>query len=228
MKAILLAAGFGTRLRPLTETIPKCLVPIKNIPLLRIWLNRLSEAGIDSFLVNTHYLSGKVNYFIRNSDYNDRVTVVYEPELLGTVGTLIKNIYFFKGEDGMLIHADNYCLADLSEFISAHKNRPVHCLMTMMTFRTDNLSSCGIVEIDKESVVTGFYEKVASSHGNLANGAVYILSKEIISLIGKELSFVKDFSTEILPLFLGRIYTYETKGIFIDIGTPEAYALVNE
>lgn len=228
MKALLLAAGLGTRLRPLTQTIPKCLVPIKHIPLLQIWLERLSSAGVNSFLVNTHYLSEKVVDFIRNSVYKDCVTLVYEPELLGTAGTLIANLDFFQGEDGMLIHADNYCLAYLHDFIVAHKNRPSHCLMTMMTFRTDNPQSCGIVEIGGDGVVVSFYEKAETLHGNLANGAVYILSKEIISLIGKELSFVKDFSTEILPLFLGRIYTYETEDVFMDIGTSEAYALVKQ
>lgn len=227
MKAILLAAGYGTRLRPLTYTIPKCLVPIKNVPLLQIWLDRLSEAGVDSFLINTHYLSEKVADFAENSEYRDKIILAHESELLGTAGTLIKNLNFFGEEDGMLIHADNYCLADLGTFIFAHKNRPKRCLMTIMTFRTDNPSSCGIVEVNEECVVTGFYEKTVNPPGNLANCAVYILSKEILSFIQKELSFAKDFSTEILPLFLGRVYTYETKELFMDIGTPEVYVFAN-
>ncbi len=223
MKALLLAAGYGTRLRPLTNTVPKCLVPIRNIPLLQIWLDKLSKAGVDSFLINTHYLSEKVSDFIKRSDYSSKIRLVYESKLLGTAGTLVKNIDFFEEDDGMLIHADNYCMANLHDFILAHKNRPSHCLMTMMTFRTDDPSSCGIAEVDKEGVVTGFYEKVTSPPSNLANGAVYILSKEIISLIEKSFSTAKDFSTEILPIFLGKVYTYETKNFFVDIGTPEAY-----
>ena len=64
MKTILLAAGLGTRLRPLTENIPKCLVPIKGKPLLQIWIENLHAAGISNFLINTHYLYDKVNLFL--------------------------------------------------------------------------------------------------------------------------------------------------------------------
>ncbi|MBT6543216.1 MAG: NTP transferase domain-containing protein, partial [Rhodobacteraceae bacterium] len=113
MRALLLAAGLGTRLRPLTNTTPKCLVPIKGQPLLGIWLERLTQAGIGQFLVNTHYLAEQVEVFIQASPYRDQVTLVNELELHGTAGTLIANLDFFQGEDGLLIHADNYCLADI-------------------------------------------------------------------------------------------------------------------
>ena len=227
MKAILLAAGFGTRLRPLTDTTPKCLVPIKGIPLLEIWLNRLSEAGVDSFLINTHYLHEQVKEFIKKSSYNDKVTLFYEPKLLGTAGTLNANIDFFKGEDGMLIHSDNYCLADLNAFIDAHRKRPSECLITMMVFHTDTPSSCGIVELDEKRIVTKMHEKISNPPGNLANGAVYILSKELLFLLRDKLNHVSDFSTEVLNHCMGRIYTYETSELFIDIGSPEAYAVAN-
>ena len=134
MRALLLAAGLGTRLRPLTKTIPKCLVPIKGKPLLEIWLEGLTEAGVGPFLVNTHYLACQVEDYVNSSQYRNVLTIANEPDLLGTAGTLMKNLDFFQGEDGMLIHADNYCLADLSAFQQAHRDRPNGCLMTMMTF----------------------------------------------------------------------------------------------
>lgn len=226
MRAILLAAGLGTRLRPLTNTLPKCLVPIKGKPLLEIWLERLTQAGMGPFLVNTHYLAKQVEAFIEVSPYREQVRLVHELELNGTAGTLIENLDFFQGEDGMLIHADNYCLADFSAFEQAHLNRPPECVMTMMTFRTDTPSTCGIVELDERGVVIGFHEKVANPPGNLANGAVYILSAELLDMMGKELHAVKDFSTEVLHRFVGRIFTYETKEPFIDIGTMQAYEKV--
>ena len=100
MRALLLAAGCGTRLRPLTNTIPKCLVPIKGQALLGIWLDRLTQAGVGPFLVNTHYLSEQVQAYIEASPYREQVTVVHERELLGTAGTVITNTDFFRGEDG--------------------------------------------------------------------------------------------------------------------------------
>lgn len=227
MRALLLAAGLGTRLRPLTDTVPKCLVPIKGEPLLGIWLERLTQAGIGPFLVNTHYLTAQVEAFIQVSPYRDQVTLVNELELCGTAGTLISNLGFFQGEGGLLIHADNYCLADFTAFQQAHLNRPQECVMTMMTFRTADPSSCGIVELDEHGVVIGFHEKVAKPPGNLANGAVYIFSKELLGKLGTDLQMVKDFSNEVLNRFVGHIYSYETSEVFLDVGTPESYLKAN-
>ncbi len=228
MKAILLAAGFGTRLRPLTNTIPKCLVPIKGKPLLQIWLERLTGSGIGPFLINTHYLVEQVNAFIGSSLFRDKVTLVHENKLLGTAGTLIDNLDFFQGEEGMLIHADNYCLADFNAFVEAHLHRPPECVITMMTFRTDDPKNCGIVELDNRGVVFDFHEKVESPPGNLANGAVYILSTELLDSLSNELHSVTDFSTQVLHQFVGRIYTYETSEVFLDVGTRERYAKANK
>jgi mannose-1-phosphate guanylyltransferase len=227
MKALLLAAGLGTRLRPLTDTIPKCLVPIKGQALLGIWLDRLSQAGIGPFLINTHYLAERVQAFVVASPHRDQVTLAHENELRGTAGTLIANLDFFEGQDGLLIHADNYCLADFHGFLQAHARRPSGCLMTMMTFRSETPASCGIVELDARGVVVGFHEKVANPPGNLANGAVYLLSAELCQTLASDLRAVVDFSTEVLQQLVGRIYTYETKEFFLDIGTPEAYELAN-
>ena len=227
MRAILLAAGFGTRLRPVTDTIPKCLVPIHGKPLLQIWLERLSAAGVESFLINMHYLSEQVVEFINESEFRDQVELVHEPDLLGTAGTLVNNIDFFHGEDGLLIHADNYCLADFSKFFYAHQQRPNKCLITMMTFRTDEPSSCGIVELDDKNVVIEFYEKVESPPSDLANGAVYILSHDLIELLKKEYSNIVDISAELLPTLINKIYSHEINEKFVDIGTPERYEQAN-
>ncbi|WP_293751851.1 nucleotidyltransferase family protein [uncultured Paraglaciecola sp.] len=227
MRALLLAAGLGTRLRPLTDTMPKCLAPIKGQPLLEIWLERLIQAGIRPLLINTHYLAEQVETFIETSSYRNQVRLVNELELHGTAGTLITNLDFFEGEDGLLIHADNYCLADFTAFQQVHRNRPPECLMTMMTFRTDEPSSCGIVELDQRGVVIGFHEKVANPPSNLANGAVYILSAELLKILDTDLHIATDFSTEVLNRFVGQIYSYETSEVFLDIGTPETYEQAN-
>jgi mannose-1-phosphate guanylyltransferase len=227
MRIFLLAAGLGTRLRPLTDDIPKCLVQIKGRPLLFIWLERLKKIGMGPFLINTHYHATQVAQVIASSPYCNQVTLTYESRLLGTAGALIANLDFFQGEECMLIHADNYCLADLIAFKQAHINRPSDCIMTMMTFRTDSPTTCGIVETDDRGVVTGFYEKVDQPPGNLANGAVYILSVELLERLKTDLHTVKDFSTEVLNLFVGHIYTYETSEVFIDIGTIENYQKAN-
>ncbi len=156
MKALLLAAGFGTRLKPLTNHVPKCLVPIKKKPLLDFWIENLIDVGISSIRINTHYLSNIVFDHIEKSRYKNQIELIHENILLGTAGTLIKNIDFFEGGDGFLIHADNYCLDDLNLLIDAHKKRPPNCLITILVFETETPSSCGIVEINSLGIVTSF------------------------------------------------------------------------
>ena len=227
MRTFLLAAGLGTRLRPLTYNIPKCLVSIQGQPLLGIWLKRLTEANIGPFLINTHYLPEQVEAFIKASPYYEQVTLITEIELKGTAGSLIANLDFFQGEEGLIIHADNYCLADFTAFQRAHINRPAECLMTMMTFRTNNPSSCGIVKLDERGIVSDFYEKVDQPPGNLANGAIYILTPELLKKLGTDYHESKNFSTEIISRFIGQIYSYETSEIFIDIGNEDNYNQAN-
>ncbi len=223
MRALLLAAGLGTRLRPLTDTIPKCLIPIHKKPLLEYWLRMLSDARVYPILVNLHYFAHKVRNYLETTQFKDIVFTVYEEKLLGTAGTLLKNRSFFGNEPLMLIHADNLSKFDVKAFIERHKNRPAHCEITMMTFATHTPESCGIVELDEGGVVKAFHEKVKNPPGNLANGAVYILEPSIFSFLqnlGKE---VIDFSTEVLPNYIGEIYTFYNNTYHRDIGTMESY-----
>lgn len=223
MRAILLAAGLGTRLRPITDAMPKCLVPIRGRPLLDYWLEVLARQGEEKILINTHYLADQVKKFVLRNKYRDSLIISHEPDLLGTAGTLLANSDFFAGQDGLLIHADNYCSPDIRSFIAAHERRPDGCLMTMMTFFTDDPSSCGIVEIDDRGVVVGFHEKVKAPPGNLANGAVYAISSDLLEMMKAKFSSARDFSTEILPSLLGKIFTHHTEGPFWDVGTPDSY-----
>ncbi len=225
MRALLLAAGLGTRLRPLTDTLPKCLVPINGRPLIEYWLRMLRDAGVYPILVNLHYLADMVQEYIQNSEFKDIVHTVYEETLLGTAGTLLKNRDFFENQPLMLIHGDNLSRFNVSAFIERHRNRPQNCEMTMITFYTTMPESCGIVELDKQGIVQAFYEKVSNPPGNTANGAVYILEPKIFNFlenIGKE---VIDFSTEVLPRYVNKIYTFHNDVYHRDVGTIESYEI---
>lgn len=228
MRALLLSAGLGTRLRPLTNTIPKCLVPINGRPLIEYWFKMLRDADVYPILVNLHYLADIVQEYIQNSEFKDIVHTVYEETLLGTAGTLLKNRDFFNNQTLMLIHGDNLSKFDLNAFVESHKKRPSGCEITMMTFWTLTPESCGVVELDAKNVVRKFYEKVPNPPANLANGAVYILEPSIFDFIkgiGRE---VIDFSTEVLPHYMGKIYTFQNNTYHRDIGTLESYKLALE
>jgi mannose-1-phosphate guanylyltransferase len=219
LSAFLLAAGFGTRLRPLTNKWPKCLMPVRGYPLLGHWLNALIENGITNISVNTHFMSDKVDDFIVGNNFSCLVRLVHEPKLLGTAGTLRANAGDLRGNTLMLIHADNWCQCDLASFIEFHKNsRPNNCCITMMTFVTQSPQSCGIVEVNDSNVVVAFYEKVSNPPGNIANAAVYIIEPEVIEFIKNNVA-VNDFSKDVLPKYLGRIAAWRNNGVHRDIGS---------
>ena len=222
MKALLLAAGLGTRLQPITNTVPKCLVPINGKLLLEIWLDTLVAAGIEEFLINTHHLDQQVSDFVDKSIYKEKITLIYEKNLLGTGGSILKNKNFFTiGEPFMVVHADNFSVYDYKKFIFSHKLKPVNTIMTMMTFITDTPQTCGIVELNNDNVVINFYEKGKNPPSNLANGAVYIFDYQLFELLHQVNRQEIDISTEVLPLLLGKIYTHFNDNIHIDIGTIE-------
>jgi mannose-1-phosphate guanylyltransferase len=225
MRALLLAAGLGTRLRPLTLTVPKCLVPIHGRPLIDYWLDLMFNSDIERALVNTHWLPESVRSHIADSPWCARVDLVHEPSLLGTGGTVLANRDWLGRSNFLLAHADNLTAFDLVEFRRCHRERPAHCAITMLAFRTDVPKTCGILETGADDTVLAFHEKVENPPGNLANAAVYICEREVVDFISGLGRPVVDFSTEVIPHFIGRILAAETTQYHRDIGSPESLAL---
>jgi mannose-1-phosphate guanylyltransferase len=225
MRAILLAAGLGTRLRPITDTIPKCLVPINGKPLIDYWLEQLTKAGIENFLINTHYLHEQVETYIKQSKFVDIVSLVYEKDLLLTGGTVIANKDFISDGPFMLVHADNLSICDYKDFINAHKNRPANTEITMMTFTTDDPKSCGVIKTDNSGIVQEFHEKVLNPPSSIANGAVYIVEASVVSYMERLKRVKVDFSVDVLPYYIGRIFTYYNSFYHRDIGNIKSYEL---
>jgi mannose-1-phosphate guanylyltransferase len=202
--------------------VPKCLVPINGRPLLDYWLELLSAGGLADVLVNLHYLPDQVRGYLATCPHPLRIATAFERDLLGTGGTLLRNRDYFRGEPVMLVHADNLSLFDVGAFVARFATRPAGVDMTMMTFLTDAPETCGIVELDAGGVVRAFHEKVPNPPGRLANAAVYILAPAVLDFIASLGKDQVDFSTEVLPKFLGRINTYENSVYHRDIGNPES------
>tara|TARA_B100001029_G_C15039785_1_gene442755 strand:+ start:723 stop:1418 length:696 start_codon:yes stop_codon:yes gene_type:complete len=225
LNAIILSAGYGKRLRALNSIEPKCLLKINGKPLLEIWIEKLKKIGVEKILINTHYKSERVKNYLNKSKFNKIVKISHEKKLLGTAGTLLKNIEFFENKDGFFIHADNYTQDSLRIMIRDHKKRPKNCMFTMLTHRTNVPHLCGIVEINQDKILTGFYEKQNKVKGD-ANSAVYLLSNEFLKKI-KNKTYI-DFSNEIIPKFLNKIYTSRTKFFFTDIGNIKSYSFAKK
>ena len=221
MRALLLSAGLGTRLRPLTDTVPKCLVEINGRPLMDYWLFALFECGIDRVLINLFYLSDQVSTYVENSPWRDRIDLVKEEALLGTAGTLRENSEYFSDGSFLVAHADNFCLADFTAYIQSSAAQPKDTLATMMTFRTDDPSHCGIVELGTENKVLAFHEKVEEPPGDLANGAVYIMSCQVLEILKRIEVETPDISVDLIPALLPHIVSWENKNTHLDVGSFE-------
>lgn len=216
MKGLLLAGGLGTRLRPLTDEIPKCLVEIDGRPLLEWWLNAFEELGVDECFINTHHLAHMVEDYVFQRPNSDWISLVHEPTLLGTAGT-IRNLQDNFQDDVLLVaHADNLVLGSLDGLIAGHLKRPHQCEMTMLTFRSSRKSEVGTVVVDENGVVVEYFEKDPAAPGNLANAAIFVIEHQMINEIGSAV----DFSKEVLPRMVGRLFSVEFEGTLIDIGTP--------
>jgi len=219
-RAFLLAAGLGTRLRPLTNHKPKCLVRIGDDALLGHWLIKLEEAGCEEVLINTHHLSTQVHDYINNWKQSSMtIKLVYEQRLLGTAGSLLKNQKFFRNQTGLLIHADNYMEDRLDNFLKANRQRSEECILTMLTFHTNNPKECGIVEVDKWNRMIGFHEKVNKPPGYLANGALYAFDAKLLEFMNSMKVPPSDFSNDVLPQLVNKVQTWQTNLNYIDIVT---------
>lgn len=231
MKAILLAAGKGTRLKPFTDTIPKCLMPIHGKTLLEIWLDLFERYGISDVLINTHHHSAKVEDFIVNIINNRRIKIIttYEKKLLGSGGTVFANRDFVADTDDFIVaYADNLTDINLDRMIDSHRLfRSKGGILTIGLFRAPDPTSCGIVVFDEENRILNFIEKPKNPKSNLANCGIYISTQEIFNYLticmAKKNNGVLDFGFHVFPELSGKMFGYKVKGYLRDIGTSESY-----
>jgi mannose-1-phosphate guanylyltransferase len=231
MKALLLAAGKGTRLKPYTDDHPKCLIPILGTPLLKIWLDNLENHGIKKVLINTHHHADQVEQFIDSQRPATRMKLhtVYEPNLLGSAGTLWQNRGFFNGEsDFVIAYADNLTNLNIGKMIDFHKKiRSMGGILSMGLIKAPDPTACGIVTLDDHRKVVRFVEKPSQPESDLANGGVYIAAAELFDEL-KQLPVstgrALDLGYDLLPQLVGRMYGFRIADYLADIGTPQSYS----
>jgi mannose-1-phosphate guanylyltransferase len=218
-KAFLLAAGNGTRLRPLTDSAPKCLLPIAGMPMLEIWLRRCEEFGIEEVLINLHSHSDQVRRFLLETSFRVQVQVSDEPVLLGSAGTINANRAWVENEESFWIfYADVLTSFDLRAMVNQH--RALGADATIGTYRVPDPSRCGIVQTDPEGWVTEFIEKPAKPVGNLAFSGILLASEGFLSAVPP--SAPSDIGFDVLPR-VARLAAYKIEDYLIDIGTLENY-----
>ena len=228
MKAFLLAAGKGTRLRPYTDTCPKCMMDINGKPLLQIWIEKFEETGIDHVLINTHYLHKMVEDFIDKFKKKTpvKITLSHEKQLLGSGGTLKANKNFVDMEERfMVIYADNLTNTNLNEIIDFHKKslNKFNQIMTMGLFETSRPTQCGIAEISQEGKIESFIEKPKNPESNLANSGIYVCEKKFLNFFDKKDKPLLDIGFDILPLLNKKMMGFRLSGFIKDIGSVKNY-----
>ena len=220
MKAFLLAAGHGTRLRPLTDRIPKCLVPIRGVPLLAIWLQRCAGLGIDEVLINLHTHAASVRDFLRQNSDGLRIRVVEESRLLGSAGTLRDNRDWIGSDDLFWVfYADVLNRADLDGMLRLHRQR--RPAATLGVYEVPDPRRCGIVRTNEDGVIEQFIEKPTNPAGNLAFSGLMIGTPEMLAVIPDDTP--ADIGFHVLPRLAGRMLAFPIRDYLIDIGTMENY-----
>jgi mannose-1-phosphate guanylyltransferase len=220
MKAFILAAGNGERLRPLTGTIPKCLVPIQGVPLLEIWLELCRRHGISEVLVNTHSHARAVQNVVRQRSDGLKVHLVQEETLLGSAGTLLAHRRWIEhGEDFWVFYGDVLTNMNLTRMLASH--RAGGQIATIGVYRVAYPSQCGVVSVDQYHTVRDFTEKPSRPLSNLAFSGILVATSSIFDEIPRRTP--ADLGFHVLPNLVGRMAAYPISDYLVDVGTPASY-----
>jgi mannose-1-phosphate guanylyltransferase len=224
MDALILAAGFGSRLGNLTSSTPKPMLLIEGTPLLGNLVDKCRKIGCDRIFVNVHYHHKIIENYIESINKGD-LHIIYENKILGTAGS-VKNVYLnYEISDLVVMHGDNYFQDELWEIKNnfERKSNMIHGVVGY--FFTEHPSKCGIFTLNSENIVIDFREKSQTAVGKIANSAIYIFSGEVLKIILQLDENENDISKHLIPKLLGKLKAVELKGFFIDIGTPETLKL---
>ena len=226
MEAIILAGGFGTRLRPLTYTQAKSLLPILNRPMISYLLDSL-PSEVSKVILAVNYRKDQIEEYLHSQDYDKEIIVNDEPKPLGTGGAVKFAERHITGPF-FVLNADIICSIDLSKMIAFHKKH--NSAATISLWPVENVVEFGVVDIKEDGNVIGFVEKPKpeDAPSDLINAGAYFLQPEVLDYI--ETSRLVSMEREIFPQIIrdtGRFYGYQFPGYWIDVGRLQSYINVH-
>jgi mannose-1-phosphate guanylyltransferase len=196
------------------------MLTIDGTPMLDIWLDAFDRAGVDEVLINLHHLPDVVRRHLDMRVSPPAVQTSFEPELLGSAGTLAANRDWVADEDVFLAcYADNLTDFDLRSLIQTHQEH--QAVATLTVFRSDRPSAGGVVETDQAGLMVGFTEKPANPVSNLVNAGMYAFGPGVLHEIGGPPP--RDIGYDLLPRLVGRAQVMPVDCYLRDIGTIDAY-----
>lgn len=220
MKAFLLAGGHGIRLRPLTNSLPKCLVPIRGKPLLDIWLDLCARSGITEVLINLHAHAQTIEEHINRIHCPLKVLVIHEQQLLGSAGTLDANRDWIGSDRAFwILYSDvltNFDLRRMSDFHLHH-----NYTATLGLYQVPEPSRCGVAITDSRGVVTEFEEKPANPRSNWVFSGLMVAGLELFDSIPSTVP--ADIGFHVLPRLVSKMLAYPIHEYLLDIGTMPNY-----
>lgn len=228
LKALVLAGGFGTRLRPLSCTRPKVLFPVANQPMLDWTLRNLSEGGVGTVILAVNYMAEALVRYLGPTKFDLGIIYSREERPLGTGGPIKKAADLLQdGDPFLMLNGDIISDIDYRRLLEFHRQKGG--LATIALFQVPDPSRYGAVELDGEGRILRFVEKPepGEAPSNLVNAGIYVLDPRVIDYIpgGRPVSIEQ----EVFPVLAGEgvLYGFEAHGLWMDVGVPEDYLRAN-
>ena len=225
MDTVILAGGLGTRLRRVVSDRPKVMAEINGKPFLCYLLDQLAEENIERVIISTGYMAGKIEEAVGFSYKGMKVDYSEEETPLGTGGSLKLAGQIVNTKHCLVMNGDSYTEFDLDSLLIKHQKR--NTSVTIIVKVVDNTSCYGTIQMDEKNRITDFTEKGNTSGKGIINTGVYLMKTSVLYAIPEKIHY--SLENDFFPRMVGNgIYGYETKGKFIDIGTPASYLSANE
>jgi len=222
MQAIIMAGGSGSRLRPLTNNMPKPMVPIIDRPCLELIIKHLYKYGITDIAMTLGYKADIIKKnFGRGDKYGVKIRYFIEEEPLGTAGGVKNTKNFIKG-DFIVISGDAVTDINIDEMYKFHNEKGA--LITLAAKEVEDITGLGVLKVNDEGKVVEFMEKPEKASEKLVNTGIYIMNKDVLNMIPDGFY---DFGRNLLPSMEEGLYAYVTEDFWSDIGTLSSYYMTN-
>jgi len=225
MKAVILAGGEGTRLRPITYQIPKPMIPLVGMPLMEYVIRNLKKHGIEDIILSTFYMSSIfISHFGNGEKLGVNITYVPEDVPLGTCGAVKNAEKYLKDEPFLVFNGDIITSLDFSKLIEYHRQKEAKATITLTP--VEDPTMYGLVPIDSDGRVIKFLEKPKLDEitTNLINAGTYVIEPEVLELVPKGINY--SFERELFPFLLSKgekVFGFPSKSYWLDLGTPQKY-----
>lgn len=228
MKALILAAGLGTRMRPLTEERPKCLLPLAGRPLMAHILELVRRHGFQEVFINLYWHAAAIREALRDGrSFGLRIRYLHEEELSGTAGP-IRKLEADLGDDRFVVmNGDNLTDLDITSLIEFHRSADAELTVALHREDAADLPQKSVVQADQDGRITSFVEKPDPSRlfSPWSSGGVYVFEPSLIESIPRDRPY--DIGHDLIPALLRdgrRVFGFQSDFYLVDIGTPQAYA----